>query len=1752
MIFFKELDVYKIKNNLLNNSFSSSIIERVMRSKNNFWGDLYFIYKEDPENELEGLDINEFIVNVNMQLERLQHLKSEGAPVNEFVINYYSNLLNSYSNLSNSMLINNYSNNDVKNNFTRNIMNYDIEGNSYYNKKTYIEDRTERFNLNEALVKSYVKNEVHNKNNFSERVVYRSMSSMERLFDIKAEKLFEKIYETPQIYHVDNSVLESKVEQSNFNTIIKDYLNYSIKNNVTNANAVSNFVMRNDSISEENIVGKYSNITNNILSLSHINAEKEEKVLYGERNIFTFNNNAVYRKNMSTEDKPSALGKNIDDISSAYGGKVLGEKVFYSYLNTLERVFKLDVEQILESVYEAPITNEVNKDKIEIGLYKNIWNNITKDYRHYIDKKNIENVELLQSYIYNSAYDIRQETYSRQYSNSLIEIYKNFQFANSEINKVAADMTNNIRQVSNFRNIEVTNKVLNINNEVLPKKGEAVSKLTSVILEKNTIEEKINENRQFSSKVVSKNFNNVKELFKDSIDNLWSNIYGSPITYEISTSTLEENLYNKIWSNVLEEYRNYAYEENIKIRNDIEKHISVSISKGNYYDNSYLLKRYIEETNKLIDISKTNKFSAIDIVNTNIENLLYIRDEKIRSLENNIIFESKANEIRESSKINFSSNNILVNSDNIISKLYESKEFSEKVLYKNIKNVETLSNLTNENLFNNIYARSNTYDERVISLEKNLTESIYNNIMSSYSNYNIKTNLRYIDDVNNYVYSTVKLSNNVEQLSSVIESLFDTTRIINTYDREDLTLQQNIQKSILNVINKSELNINTANLNRIYHDNVNIEKLLNKSKFYENIVLDKKQVIAKSIYENKQLSESVIYNIINNMQKLLQLKSENIWQNVYSAKAEYNTEADKLKENFSVKIWQSLLKTYSNYNYKENLELLASIQNNIYSQQYSRDNIENIKLFNNEIYEINRKIDLYKNNVQLLQQTIENGVTNLLSKNVSVLNNINLNSYNKLLTTTNNSEKNEFYINKAVEVQGKEVIGKLLNSKDFSERILFETIRGVERLLDSSSNTIWSKVYNSSEIVENRSLLSGNNFYENTWGNILKNYSKVVYKENIDYVSRIEDYILSNENTIVNMEEYKLLLSKLNSINNTLTNSYEDTKVLENIIDAKINNIYAINNIDVEVLNKVTSYNKKIENNILVSRNLIEDVNTTVLESKNLRNTVINNLELSERRIFNAVEAITKLTRKDVESIWQTIYNSPIEIYEVNETNLENKLLQNIWSNILKKYYNYSNDINLKNVANVQKHIFSKNDVLISSDKINILQENLDKINFFINNESLNSNKVIKVMAGSINELIKQNILDLDILKVSNDFKSSIYNFDDRKNSIFNSHSDKIINEILNTNLIVNEKFTEKVIFNTLDPLQTLVQSQVNNLYEKLYSGVNVVNIEKHNASRDTINNVFKEILNTYSSGIYRKNIDEITSFNNLNYTQNLNLKDININYKNALNKYSRELDIVRNITENVANVYSNNLLNLNNLYSNINTKLQLMQNYVYESSFSNNLDLKNNYYNNVVENLYNKVAFNVGNVTNHRYDFAKEFLVQNTLISRNNELIQQQLYKKTHEDIYEDLTETVRNDIRNIFSDKNINVQNNRNIDVNTSIFRSLNILKNDMAVNNYRVENTNLTLNRLMKKNETMATNNTKNMEYYNITANHIFHHTNVSEGIKNEIRDELVNATKAQKRSYDMQANLEYDVSRKNIVMEEEVGSEVVKTPTQPVTG
>ena len=541
------------------------------------------------------------------------------------------------------------------------------------------------------------------------------------------------------------------------------------------------------------------------------------------------------------------------------------------------------------------------------------------------------------------------------------------------------------------------------------------------------------------------------------------------------------------------------------------------------------------------------------------------------------------------------------------------------------------------------------------------------------------------------------------------------------------------------------------------------------------------------------------------------------------------------------------------YNYIVSLYYYELVSNDIIEINYTKSEADLLNFFNiiNNYQNYNLQYNLNVINYVYRFQIIIKLMIEMISINVNT----------KII-----------YDDKDLDLLYKRLLDNITSNSNISEYININAIN-----TDNNASKLYkniSNITNYNTFKEKLSLSLNDILYytdNKSYDNILKNaWNKYFANITFNYIEyAYNDFKINN--IVINYNTFEIIIfGYINYIVNNF-NDIVDNNIIKNITNFIINILSQVSNNENHNINLISKilFNENFNN----YKN--NEINNKTDESyfNKIKNTIllINKILLTTYWNVIIYNDINNVVNKyiDIQILFFNYYfsfmNKPIYTNFDYEYFLKNnyrlQILYKIIVNIIVIQYvnnNIYNNIIFNMFTNTHNYILYGNKI-DTLDIIGNISTKLDYINLNIINNNIINNYYKNIQNGTINDIVKYKV---------NNFTNPIYNFDDTFSSIYDI--------IVNNNNITTETNIGMIFYNNS------ISSIINN-YKPLVNNITIgLNAQT-----------------TYMLDIYKDLIGNINS--------NLEI------YKNILGGYSSDINNINLTTQNIIQIFNNNVYEINN-----------------------------------------------------------------------------------------------------------------------------------------------------------------------------------------------------------------------------------------------
>ena len=802
-----------------------------------------------------------------------------------------------------------------------------------------------------------------------------------------------------------------------------------------------------DKIDEQNIIynentniNELTNIINNLKF--QINNYKEQiQVICNENKMKQNENN----KKISELTKKSNSLKEENDVLK---NKVKENNELKNRIKSLENTININKEIIEKN--NIINNNEYNRMKKDLENKIEIINKLNQDIQTL--NNDLAKAKNINEVLSNEIFDLRKEnTNNKRKIDDLTEQNKSKEGINQALNKKILDLTNKLdlikRQNSSFEymnssSIMINNlyssQVKNLEEEYKEENQKYKNNKEKLLKKKADYEiEKVNDKEKKAlqnqiSMPQNNSFKNSSEFDKDTLNDLQKHKYKLEQLQNEIINAKNDELKRLIYKVVEEGRKNsqIQMEENNSNRLDLQNNYP-SISPSQFSDTFKINKQYND-----IQMNNINKINNnININSFNDEEMNAMKNEfeeqkkKISSLNEKII-ELTANLNKEK---NFNKE-LMTNNNNLNEEIKKLNILAAELKKENIKNQETIMDLSNTN--NILRIRVNSVHSGNFKLNAFRSEEKNQELEKQ-----IQQLQQTIEDLQEKVNLLTKGNDNNDNILNIINEKQKISEENRKLQKENLDLQNEL------LITKAQINENEENENDSLSENAkylinikssivkNMEKELKelKNQYNERLeLLNKKEsefnIMFKNendiINENKESNNESLYLIeINELKKDIEEKKTKIEKLENELKSTKDTEVTKMLNNYVIE------------NFKKN---------NI--NDGDKDYEEQMKIFNNKTSQMSKdeKISLVLNNLRKELEDKNIQIEKLIEEN-NILKNIKKNN-----NYSNEETHKEMNTNNHINIKSKENELKSASSNEISEveklKLFKNEIKGLKEM----------------------------------------------------------------------------------------------------------------------------------------------------------------------------------------------------------------------------------------------------------------------------------------------------------------------------------------------------------------------------------------------------------------------------------------------------------------------------------------------------------------------------------------------------------------------------------------------------------------------------------------------------------------------------------------------------------------------------------
>ena len=813
--------------------------------------------------------------------------------------------------------------------------------------------------------------------------------------------------------------------------------------------------------------------------------------------------------------------------------------------------------------------------------------------------------------------------------------------------------------------------------------------------------------------------------------------------------------------------------ENIKeLLKDLKKEIVQRENNINSLKkNSYSIENHISEGNaininsiifqEISDIINDLRYNAITIIGlmSNINNIIFQSEQKwnLNKLKRDYLYDPNyLNKMKDD--LNFLKNSIL-------NKFIENNNSEIDPFLTNyipspgVINTNKIKIPINKELLNSINKSKYLLIKETV-LSNNKEERIKNNFSDFYLN----------SETNFYTkpYNSIKINNNRKMKISFSPKHKRSTKKLK---KNGISFNNNINISREIYFNKKELGI--KNYNNIFYKNSPLYqksikpkkkkiKIINNSqnkrsilsKFNNNIVIERDEIVSPAYISNLLIDEKNRNNILNN--EIIQLKRINIdfkkkYYDIKKLNNNYNEEEKKrISAEKDIDILQIKLKELSrkNQEYLDKIQKLSSGQDDLNNEIFDlNEKIKQLeKKLKNEEEENSKNQQLIKNQIELIEKK-DKEILNLQNeiKNLTKLPKIdfykgNIKEFVNLINNSTPLEKIDESLKRAF------LIDESIFTDQYYFKGIFPKIVYIKGEGDNDIKGICSLFYENNDNLNENLSLRINLIYatEDLENNIILMINFIKKKMKYD---KLNVYLLYDkiEDKYVPNEEIKNIFQKKLGFNWScvVNNEKENQRYIKLIYSKnKDKNNFNKNNFFLETYTLLTFQENNIESddNGIISSNYAKFINQNSIYSLLFENKTLK-IDFSNENKKNELKELNKPLGK---------YN--LNEYNWNNLKKEKKTIKNMNINLDDSLFNKIKQNNKNIICDIQKKNLSINfetnfSIIIdeiyynrvSSDKIKILKESKTNSNFFLIPSKDNT---VFFYIGEINNELNNLIID--------------------------------------------------------------------------------------------------------------------------------------------------------------------------------------------------------------------------------------------------------------------------------------------------------------------------------------------------------------------------------------------------------------------------
>ncbi len=693
---------------------------------------------------------------------------------------------------------------------------------------------------------------------------------------------------------------------------------------------------------------------------------------------------------------------------------------------------KIDIKRIknsINSIFDYLTVEQENSiNNLCIELYEikkrilyNVYNYLQNSNSYEIIKYNQNNIinEL------NNLYKFSRVKFKQFSDNITIHFENNFQKLNDFIQRgkiqYALEQINIIDKIKKEINNSVTD-IESIQNYYLKNCSNLLNTKIIVNSNSNIPEKKILNNNHYKQRKTRNNLTPINNRYSliSSCDNLYKNYKNNSKNKVINDITNENN----------NSYKNNSKEEKNTLLKEYKNKVEEKVSEIEYLKDLLLKEKeyrniILKELNNIKYLYNNNDFNN-NLINLNFNNLT----SKLNKLTTMVINFAKTlkkfkdsinNNLFDDNEIKEKFQRLLIKLEEMINLNFEGKKIEWKMIKENSLKLKIL----NDSFDDNLSDENNDIKKINFNIKDNLKDEINDNQNISFGNKNNIQNSNTSDLIKTKKNNDnmEKLLNENKNLKSQIATLLlskESNNLINELneklqeENEKLNNELKEKEIIIDILKKppesfeeTKNQYKEEEKNDISENNLNNEDI----KSEKNIINEDKNIIIEN-NSNKDVQSNISENILNNDER-----------------KKLETEIDFLDYELNVMENQKIVKNiFNNINQNniDNIQLILEVEN----EKLKKENNNNNKQLKDEIEKVNRLEMNYKNEINMLNETIiqlksnlekikqENKILNdkvIYNKNQLQINNFNIKiehneGMDMIIKTESNKEKEEINI----------------------------------------------------------------------------------------------------------------------------------------------------------------------------------------------------------------------------------------------------------------------------------------------------------------------------------------------------------------------------------------------------------------------------------------------------------------------------------------------------------------------------------------------------------------------------------------------------------------------------------------------------------------------------------------------------------------------------------------------------------------------